>query len=432
MTSVSPSPVNAPTRRKISRVFVIVAMVAATLGLSVPRTHAVEAVVVEDDMSRSVGSGLGTTSTGVSWSTSSPGAFSVGGGVASMRLARPGTWVQAILDSPDQRDITASMSLSFADRPTAGSGYYTGLKLRQDDNGDSYLARLRYTPDGWVHLAMAHHSGRNGATTVLAGEQRLARIQPGQWLTLQARASGTSPTRLSVRAWPTNVPRPDDWQLDTTHNNATQLTAPGTPGIWAYSSGSSTGATTITTDNILVNDGDARPVEAVVVEDDMSRSVGSGLGTTSTGVSWSTSSPGAFSVGGGVASMRLARPGTWVQAILDSPDQRDITASMSLSFADRPTAGSGYYTGLKLRQDDNGDSYLARLRYTPDGWVHLAMAYHSGRNGATTVLAGEQRLARIQPGQWLTLQARASRHLTYPAQRTSLAHQRPPTRRLAT
>ena len=199
--------------------------------------------LVADSFSRTVGNGWGTADVGGAWSPSLASAFSVDGSTGRVLHNAAGNGRSAVLDGISETDLTIATTISI-DKPTTGSGAYTGIVLRHVSPGNEYVARLRWRSDGTVTLSLTRRV--NGTETQITPETIIPGATTSQAIRLIADINGTAPTTINAHAHAIGTPDPGTWQQSTTDTSPT-LQNPGTPGITTYLSSSTTNAPLTTT-----------------------------------------------------------------------------------------------------------------------------------------------------------------------------------------
>lgn len=189
--------------------------------------------IAEDDFTRTVASGWGSASVGGSWSAGGAN-YAVTGGVATA-LHTPGATRRAVLSNVATTTVDVQVVVAL-DKAPAGGACVVGVVGRQVGSA-FYQARLRITPDGVTRLELV-----NGSTTVLAWQNLTnGPYTAGRPYTIRMVATGTQPTTLRAKAWPTGTTEPAAWQLTTTDATAGLQTA-GSVGVESYLSGSASNA----------------------------------------------------------------------------------------------------------------------------------------------------------------------------------------------
>jgi large repetitive protein len=109
---------------------------------------------------------------------------------------------------------------------------------------NEYDARVRLTPTGTVGVELVKYPGTATATAI-GSEVILPSVSftPGALINVRFQVSGTSPTTLKVKVWPSTSPQPAAWTLTATDSTA-GLQAAGAVGVTTYLSGSTTNAPT--------------------------------------------------------------------------------------------------------------------------------------------------------------------------------------------
>jgi hypothetical protein len=170
---------------------------------------------------------------GGSWSAGGAN-YAVTGGVATA-LHTPGATRRAVLSNVATTTVDVQVVVAL-DKAPAGGACVVGVVARQVGSA-FYQARLRITPDGVTRLELV-----NGSTTVLAWQNLTnGPYTAGRQYTIRMVATGTQPTTLRAKAWPTGTTEPAAWQLTTTDATAGLQTA-GSVGVESYLSGSASNA----------------------------------------------------------------------------------------------------------------------------------------------------------------------------------------------
>ncbi|GAB3531996.1 hypothetical protein GCM10027403_03410 [Arthrobacter tecti] len=176
--------------------------------------------------------GLGEADTGGAWTMEGGDSYySTSDGAGSWLMKRPGYAPGAHL-----RDVSAASAettVSFAlDQDATGSGVYVSLAGRAIEGVGEYRGKVRMSPAGvWLSLVRSDSSGREHFLT----EETLipdAQAVAGRPLTLKLSVSGTSPTRISAKAWVTGDSEPAAWMLST-NDDEPSLQVPGGVGLLA-------------------------------------------------------------------------------------------------------------------------------------------------------------------------------------------------------
>ena len=102
---------------------------------------------------------------------------------------------------------------------------------------------MQIRPDGTQRLSISRVE--SFGETFLGGVDLPGPIVAGQALTVRMQTTGSSPTTLKVKAWPTGTPEPSDWTVERTDTTPALATIDGI-GIRGYLSSNATN-TPITT-----------------------------------------------------------------------------------------------------------------------------------------------------------------------------------------
>jgi len=207
---------------------------SATTVTPVPVTVApVGGVVATDAFGRTVAAGLGVADLGGAWSTTgSSSNYSVGAGVATLRSPTAGAMETATLGTVSST-ATDVRVVAAVQQAATGSGTYLSL-LGRTVATDDYRARVRLNADGTVTLQAMH--GSTALRSLLVPGLKPA---VGDKITIRLQVSGTSPTTLRARVWPTAQSEPTIWQVEATDTTPT-MQVPGGIGIALYLGGSTT------------------------------------------------------------------------------------------------------------------------------------------------------------------------------------------------
>lgn len=202
-----------------------------------------------DQFGRSVLNGWGSADLGGPWTlTGSAAAFSVSPGSAAMVLAK-GSQLTGTLGSVSSNNTDLTLGVS-ADKVPTGSGAYLVASGRRVSPGNEYRARLRITSAKAVSLYVSRLSG--GTETALTTERTITGLtySPGLALSVRLQVTGTSPTTVRARVWPTSGTEPTTW-LATATDSTPGLQVPGAVGLMATLSSTSTNAPVVVRFNSL-------------------------------------------------------------------------------------------------------------------------------------------------------------------------------------
>jgi PKD repeat protein len=211
---------------------------------------------VSDAFGRTVSGGLGTADVGGPWSIAGSTAnVAVNNGSAALTMRSPGTQVSSWLGSTTRSDTDLRMHLSLDKRPT-GSGAYVDVVGRRVSQNNEYRARLILGADGRVAVAITALKGSATAQTLASAVTLPSSISygPGTGLEVRLQVTGTSPTTMRFKVWPSGTTEPTAWQRTATDSSA-GLQAAGAVGLTTYLSGSATNAPVV----LRMDDLSARP-----------------------------------------------------------------------------------------------------------------------------------------------------------------------------
>jgi PKD repeat protein len=203
-----------------------------------------------DAFNRTVTGGWGTADVGGAWTrTGAAAGVSVGSGTGRLQAAVGASQVE-ILRSVAQTDTDLVDTVSIDRLPGTGS-MYISLTGRLCGTGNTYQAVLEIKPTGVVNLRLARTVG--GAQTLLVPQVAVPGLTaaPNSQISVRLQVTGTSPTTLRARAWPSAGTEPGQWQLTTTDGTAA-LQAAGAIGLTNYVPANVTGGpVTLAVDSIV-------------------------------------------------------------------------------------------------------------------------------------------------------------------------------------
>lgn len=181
------------------------------------------------------------------------------------------------------RSATTAIGGSFADGSaavaftlpgTAARPVYLAVQLRSPESPTGYRARVSVGSDGALKAGFSRVRG--GSETLLLSESIAGTVTPGQTIRLEGLVQGSSPVRLSVRAWVDGSAKPG-WQKSYSDSSGDRLTAGGAARVWSYLSSAATTPATLS-----FKDATAGPV--VTAAPAPARQAGAKPSATSTGV----------------------------------------------------------------------------------------------------------------------------------------------------
>lgn len=196
----------------------------ATAMMSV--TVARPVVYASDGFTRSVTSGWGAAEVGGPWTTSGDAArYSVDSGTATMTLSTPGAGPMSVLNDVAAVDQVVTINSSI-NRAATGSGVTIVMMARRTGSG-SYWLKLRYLPNGVIHLALSRVVGTAEKVLLEVAVAGLT-YTPGVTLTLQFTVVGTT---LTGSVWKAGGPEPASPQLRVVDST---FAGPGALAIQSY------------------------------------------------------------------------------------------------------------------------------------------------------------------------------------------------------
>jgi PKD repeat protein len=197
---------------------------------------------VVDSFARTVANGWGSADVGGAWSlTGTASAFSVSGGVGSVRHAAAGSQVTATLAAVSSSDTDLTFGFN-VDKLTAG--YYLTVAGRRVSSGNEYRARVLVNASNKVSVLLTRAVG--GVATSISVDRAVTGLTytPGLALRVRFQVTGTSPSTVRAKVWPASGTEPTDWLVSATDSTA-GLQAPGGVSLTSYLSSNATNAPAI-------------------------------------------------------------------------------------------------------------------------------------------------------------------------------------------
>ena len=206
-----------------------------------------------DTFNRAAASGTwGTAQTGGAWTyVGTTADFSLTGTAGAINLGAAGATRAAYLPVNVQ-DVDLAFQFNVSKLPTGGGSVYAYGSVRRSATAD-YRIKVRIFGTGAVYLSISQFSA--GTEVTLGSEVQVIGLTAvvGQDLKVHAVVSGLTPTTLSARVWAASGSEPGTWQLTKTDSTAA-LQVPGSVGVRAYTSGTTTNNPIIETfDNFVAS-----------------------------------------------------------------------------------------------------------------------------------------------------------------------------------
>ena len=415
-----------------------------------------DGTVAADAFGRTVSGGWGDADTGGGWNLfGSASGFSVGGGVGTITVPRPGSGPGAFLPNVSSSDTDASVRVGLGKSPTGG-GTFVSL-VGRGTRSDNYREKVLVTSAGAVRVYVTKMVSWSESTLSARTVSGLT-WQPGDTLVLRTQVVGTNPSTIRAKVWKAGTSEPAAWQLEETDSSAELQKAMGL-GVVSYVSGSATNTpvditfddltatsssatpppaneaptaafTSAVSDLAVSVDGSgsadpdgsvasyawdfgdgssgtgrsadhtfadagtytvtltvtddagatgsvshdvtvtAPPADGTVAADAFGRTVSGGWGDADTGGGWNLfGSASGFSVGGGVGTITVPRPGSGPGAFLPNVSSSDTDASVRVGLGKSPTGG-GTFVSL-VGRGTRSDNYREKVLVTSAGAVRV-------------------------------------------------------------
>lgn len=196
---------------------------------------------VLDTFNRAVTGGLGTADIGGTWSTTgTSSAFAVAPTAATLTLGKPAAQLWAVLPATTRTDADVRAQLALNAVPVGGP-MYVAVEGRRVSSGNEYAAKVLVYPDRSVTIRVVRIVG--GTETAIAGPVRVGTITytAGMPLELRLQVTGTGPTLVRARVWPSSASEPTAWSVSASDSTAA-LQVPGAVGVNPYLSSAATNA----------------------------------------------------------------------------------------------------------------------------------------------------------------------------------------------
>ncbi|WP_374311544.1 PKD domain-containing protein [Microbacterium sp.] len=254
----------------------------ATTSRSV--TVAAQTIVVNDDFTRTVGSGWGTANVGGAWTSLT--SMSVAGGVGRISLVAGQTRAPALAATAAD-DLSASLVFS-ADKVANGGGLHFSYVVHKSAAGE-YRLKVRTLATGAVQASLTKVVGTTEttfATQTLTGYTYTAGAKLR--VRLETEGAGAS-TTLRGKVWADGTTEPAGWTV-TGSDSVASLQGAGQVGVVAYATGTVTNApVVVSVDDIRVTSlGAGQPHAAPVAV----------IGANSTGLTTAFDGTGSTASGG--------------------------------------------------------------------------------------------------------------------------------------
>ncbi len=188
-------------------------------------------VIAVDSFSRSSSTGWGLAEKGGAythlWGASAANDFSADGSTGLLTLSSGGTAREANLNGISVLDSVSEVTVSFDTLANANS--FMRLQTRMVNNNTTYRATYQVSSNGIANGfvdRLANGSWAKVGQTASLGIQ----LQPNTDYRLKVQTSGTNPTTISMKIWPTSGSEPTGWQHIVT-DSTPELQVAGGVGV---------------------------------------------------------------------------------------------------------------------------------------------------------------------------------------------------------
>lgn len=216
--------------------FALLGSLVAPPAVAAASDYTVSQEIFNDNFSRTVKTGLGTSSSGMTYTTSGTASVSVEN--AARVSLRPGQNSISSLPKLSALDARGEVDLTLSALPNSGNGTSTTLGLRASSNS-AYTATIRITKAGSIAVKIERTIG--GATATLVADKVIAKGAAKSTYRFAFQVTGTNPVELAARAYTANSTAPE-WQAKVADASASRLSTAGYPQLKSYQSSSSPAA----------------------------------------------------------------------------------------------------------------------------------------------------------------------------------------------
>ena len=198
---------------------------------------AASVALAADAFERTLATGWGTADVGGAWTLGGVASrWSVSGGTGRVSL-NAGDGYTASMSGVNSTDNEFRATVT-TDRAPTGGGQYVSLVGRRVSSTLDYRAKVRFASTGAVAVWLTRN--QSGVETVLSSVTVPGlNFAAGDLMQTRLQTYGTSPTTVRVKIWKAGTTEPAAWLLTST-DSTTALQAPGSIGLYAYLSGSTT------------------------------------------------------------------------------------------------------------------------------------------------------------------------------------------------
>ena len=191
----------------------------------------------QDAFGRTLASGWGTADLGGAWTLGGVATrWSVSGGLGRVSL-NAGDGYTAALSSISSTDNQFEVSVTTDKVPTGGGQYISVLGRRVTSTAD-YRAKIRFASTGATAVWLTRNEGATETVLTSLTVPNLV-YNTGDTMRVKLQTWGTNPTTMRVKIWKVGTTEPTAWTLTAT-DSTSALQAPGSIGLYAYLSGSTT------------------------------------------------------------------------------------------------------------------------------------------------------------------------------------------------
>ena len=194
-----------------------------------------------DAFSRTVANGFGNADVGGAWTRWGAATdLAVNNGSAVLKLGAAGSQTGAFLNSVSQTDTDLRVQFSL-DKAATGGGTYLYAVGRKAATNNEYRASIRLKNNGTAAVSLTALKGSSTAVTIAPEVVVPGSVVAGTKLSVRLQVTGTNPTTVRAKVWPTGTTEPTAWTVTATDSYAGLQTA-GAVGLMGYVSGSATNA----------------------------------------------------------------------------------------------------------------------------------------------------------------------------------------------
>lgn len=196
-------------------------------------------LVAQDDFERTETGGWGAAGIGGTWTRNgSASQYTVADGAGRLAVLQAGWNPRLRLAEVNSLDTEVRAEVSL-DALGDGLGTYVSLTGRDGGWSSQYRGKLWIKADGTLNASVSRLQG--GESTLAQVNLAGVAVAAEERVMLALETSGSAPTTVRLKVWPSSQPEPADWTVSAT-DATPELQDAGGVGVHATLSGSATNA----------------------------------------------------------------------------------------------------------------------------------------------------------------------------------------------